>query len=161
VRSFVPDRPVGEEVIAWLLEAARWAPSAGNLQPWRFYVVTSSELRQKLAAASRQGFVAQAPVVIVVGAVPEGSAQVYGDRGRYLYCLQDTAAAIQNLLLAATAAGLGSCWVGAFDEAAVHRALGLPPEVRPVALVPLGYTREKPFAPARLPLASVAEWKKF
>ncbi|MCL6560259.1 MAG: nitroreductase family protein [Firmicutes bacterium] len=82
---------------------------------------------------------AEAPVVVVVCAEPSRSAQYYGERGRHLYCLQDTAAATQNMLLAATAYGLGSCWVGAFDENQVRDCLGIPPERRPVALIPLGY----------------------
>ncbi|MGB9920732.1 MAG: nitroreductase family protein [Moorellales bacterium] len=154
VRSF-SSLPVPTELIITLLEAARWAPSAGNLQPWHFYAVRAPETKYALARAAAQIFVAEAPVVIAVCALPEQSASIYGERGRHLYCLQDTAAATQNLLLAATAAGLSSCWVGAFDEEEVRRVLGLGPEVRPVALVPLGYGREKPRPVARVPLEAV------
>uniref|UniRef100_A0A7C2IVG9 Nitroreductase family protein n=1 Tax=Ammonifex degensii TaxID=42838 RepID=A0A7C2IVG9_9THEO len=139
VRQFTKE-PVSREVLEQLLEAARWAPSAGNLQPWFFYVVIDENRKRCLAAAALgQGFVAEAPVVVVICAEPARSAQYYGDRGRHLYCLQDTAAATQNLLLAATAYGLGACWVGAFDENQVRQCLGIPAEFRPVALVPLGY----------------------
>jgi nitroreductase len=123
-----------------VLEAARWAPNGGNLQPWRFVVVLDSSRRRTIAgAAYGQGFLAQAPVVITVCAVPDESATKYGPRGRELHCLQDTAAAAENTLLAATDLGLGSCWVGAFDEAAIVRALELPRSWRPVALIALGH----------------------
>lgn len=136
---------VPDEVIWQLLEAARWAPSAGNLQPWFFYVVTKKEVKECLAAAAlEQRFVAQAPVVIVVCAEPERSARVYGERGRRLYCYQDTAAAVQNILLAATAMGLGTCWVGAFYEDRVRECLAIPAHRVPVAIIPVGYPAEEP-----------------
>jgi nitroreductase len=142
-RSYA-DIPLDRDALTPLLEAARWAPSGGNLQPWRFVVVRDHERRRQLAgAAFKQDFLAQAPVVIVVCAVPGESARVYGDRGRDLYCLQDTAAAAQNLLLAAADAGLGGCWVGAFDEIRVAGVLGLSPDWRPVAFLALGYPAER------------------
>jgi nitroreductase len=145
VRGFDPAVDVPPETVARLLEAALRAPSAGNRQPWHFYVVRSPETRQGLAAAAYdQDFVAQAPVAIVVCADAEQSAGRYGDRGRTLYCLQDTAAATEHILLAAVALGLGSCWVGAFDEARAARVLNLPGHRRPVAILPIG-------KPARAP----------
>lgn len=90
--------------------------------------------------------------------MPGESARTYGDRGRQLYCLQDTAAAVENLMLAATGEGLGACWVGAFDEAAATRALGLPAGWRPVALVPVGYPAEAAPARSRRPLDEVCVW---
>jgi nitroreductase len=145
VRAFDEDREVAPETVTRLLEAAVSAPSAGNRQPWHFYVVREQATRRALAqAALNQWFLSEAPVVIVVCADPERSAARYGDRGRYLYCLQDTAAAAENLLLAAVASGLGACWVGAFDEEAASRALDLPAHLRPVAIVPLGYPAGHP-----------------
>jgi|Deesub1362A_J573_1020465.scaffolds.fasta_scaffold00091_54 nitroreductase len=144
IRRFRPD-PVPTELLTQLIEAARWAPSAGNLQPWHFYVVTNARSRRCLAqAALNQDFVARAPVCIVVCAEPDRSAFRYRERGRKLYCLQDTAAATQNILLAATAAGLGSCWVGAFDEDRVAACLGIPRAQVPVAVIPLGYPEQEP-----------------
>lgn len=158
VRHFKPD-PIPREVITTLLEAARHAPSAGNLQPWRFYAVWRDEVRSALAgAALGQLFIAQAPVVIVVSAVPEDSGLKYGQRGRELYCLQDTGAAVQNILLAATAQGLGTCWVGAFDEGAVSRVLKLPPEERPVAIIPVGYAAREAIATSRKTLAEISSF---
>ena len=135
------------------------APSAGNRQPWHFYVVTNETVKNGLAgAAYGQEFVSQAPVVIVVCALPSMSADVYNERGRNLYCIQDTAAAIENLLLAAESLGLGTCWVGAFDESHASRALKLPRERRPVGMVPVG----RPAAPKkrsqRNPEESVITW---
>ncbi len=157
-RSFVR-RPVPDELVRELLEAARWAPSAGNLQPVRVMVVRDAERRRALAAAALgQSFVAEAPVVLVVCAIPGISARHYGERGRDLYCIQDAAAATQNLLLAATAAGLGSCWVGAFSERDVADCLALPRGWRPVALVPLGYPGELPSSRTRVAPETFALW---
>jgi nitroreductase len=157
-RSFRP-HPVPRATLERLLEAARWAPSAGGLEPWRFVVVTDPSARGRLAAAAqRQGFVADAPAVFVVCAVPEESARRYGERGRSLYCLQDTAAATENLMLAAAAEGLGSCWVGAFDEVGAARALDLPAGWRPVALVPVGEPAGAPPRRTRRTLDEVVRW---
>ncbi len=142
-RRFDP-RPLTEAQLNHLLDAARWAPSAGNVQPWRFVAVTSATVRGALARAASQDFVADAPVVIAVCAVPDESARRYGDRGRSLYVLQDTAAATENVLLAAAELGLGSCWIGAFDESAAAAALGIPKGWRPVALVPVGHPLGRP-----------------
>jgi nitroreductase len=131
---------VPQSDIERILAAAVRAPSAGNRQPWHFIVVRNRELKTALAtAAGGQGFVAAAPVVVVVCAEPDRSAARYGVRGRDLYCLQDTAAATEHVLLATTALGLGACWVGAFDETAAARALSLPATLRPVAMVPIGH----------------------
>jgi len=159
VRRF-QSAPVSSEIIAGLLEAARWAPSAGNLQPWFFYVVTGQNEKELLAAAAlNQRFIAQAPVCIVVCAEPERSARVYGDRGRRLYCYQDTAAAAQNILLAAVGYGLGACWVGAFKEEEVRRSLTMPAGRVPVALIPAGYPADDPVhRPGRREVSEIAAY---
>jgi len=135
------------EHVELLKEALRWAPSAGNRQPWRFVLVRDRGVKVRLGeAAYGQMFIAEAPLIVVAVALPEVSAGRYGDRGRELYCLQDTAAAVQNLLLAAHSLGYRSCWVGAFDEGGVRRVLGLGADERPVALVPVGqgtFTEER------------------
>ncbi|MCL5995282.1 MAG: nitroreductase family protein [Chloroflexi bacterium] len=157
IRSFLP-KPVPQETIEIVLQAATWAPSAGNWQSWRFIVVLGDELRNGLVkAASDQEFIAEAPVVIVVCAEPGRAEHTYGTRARELYCLQDTAASIQNLLLAAHAHGLGTCWVGDFDEVAVQRLLHVGEQYRPVALIPLGYPNENPNPRWRRPLREVME----
>ena len=151
IRAFTP-KEVSEKDVEALLEAARWAPSAGNLQPWEFIVVTKSEIKRKLAAAALdQTFIEEAPVVIIVCANLALSGMGYGSRGVNLYCLQDTAAATQNMLLAANALVLGACWIGAFHEEEVGEVLNIPDDVRPVAIVPVGHPAEKPrAAPRRL-----------
>ncbi len=161
VRSFDPTVEVPPETVERLLTAAIRAPSAGNRQPWHFYVVRDPALRQALAAAAYgQEFVAQAPLAIVVCADAEQSAGRYGQRGRELYCLQDTAAATEHILLAAVALGLGSCWVGAFDEQRAAQALNLPPQHRPVAILPIGKPAEKgTFRTSRRPLPAVVSYR--
>jgi nitroreductase len=145
VRGFDPDADVPAETVERILEAAIRAPSAGNRQPWHFYVVRDAGARQGLASAAHgQEFVAQAPLAIVVCADAEQSAGRYGKRGRELYCLQDTAAAIVHILLAAVALGLGGCWVGAFDERRASGVLGLPRRHRPVAILPIGLPVDQP-----------------
>lgn len=142
-RSFHPD-PIPENHIEQMVQSLRWAPSAGNRQPWHFYLVRNGALKEKLvSAAFGQTFLGQAPLVFVVCAIPQKSADRYGDRGRKLYVYQDTAAAVQNLLLTATGLGYGSCWVGAFDEQAVRETLQLPDDFRPVSMVPIGKPTEK------------------
>lgn len=139
VRNFDATVDVPPETMERILQAAIRAPSAGNRQPWHFYVVRDPAVRQGLSAAAYgQEFIAQAPVAIVVCADPERSAARYGQRGRDLYCLQDTGVAAGYILLAAVAAGFGGCWVGAFDERRAARALDLDHRLRPVAILPIG-----------------------
>jgi len=139
IRKF-KEMPVPDEILKEILECARLAPSAGNRQPWVFVVVRDQTLKEKLVqAAGNQVFLAQAPVVIVVCGDAEVSGARYEDRGRTLYVIQDTAAAVTNIMLSATSFGLGTCWVGAFRESLVRDALDLPSNLRPLAMVPVGY----------------------
>ncbi len=157
VRRYRTDLSVSDEQVQKLLEAAIAAPSAGNRQPWHFYVVRSQEVKDGLTeAAFGQGFVAQASAVIVVCANPGQSASRYGPRGRDLYCIQDTAIATTYMMLAATDMGLATCWVGAFDEARAAAVLDLPRNLRPVAMLPVGYAaREIAGRSSRRPLSEV------
>jgi nitroreductase len=128
-----------EDDIETLVEVMRWAPSAGNLQPWFFYIVLDPAIKSRLVeAAHGQRFIADAAAVFVICAIPSASAEVYRERGSHLYCIQDTAAAAENLMLGAQALGYGACWVGAFDEVAVREILSLPATYRPVAIMPVG-----------------------
>jgi nitroreductase len=150
-----------EKDLNTLMECLRWSPSAGNLQPWFFYLVESQKGKDSLArAAFRQDFIAEAAVVFVACAEPEASAAIYGERGRSLYCLQDTAAAVENLVLAATALGYGSCWIGAFDEEMARRALDIPRHLRPVAIVPLGPGKAIVRFPGRKAASEIFEFVK-
>lgn len=137
-REFVGGE-IPDEDISTLFKAMSSAPSAGNLQPWFFYVVKITDVKETIAkAAYGQKFIADAAVVFVICAMPAKCAQMYGKRGSELYCLQDTAAAVENLLIAADALDYGACWVGAFDEELVRKALAIEQDKRPVAIVPVG-----------------------
>ncbi|MEM3627853.1 MAG: nitroreductase family protein [Candidatus Bathyarchaeia archaeon] len=159
IRAF-KSQDIAEETVNKLIEAACWAPSAGNIQPWEFIIVRNSEIKQKLVeAALGQEFIAEAPVVIVVCANEERSARGYGLRGKTLYCIQDTAAAIQNIHLTAYSLGLGTCWIGAFREEEARKALKIPNGVRPVAIIPVGYPDEFPQPPRRRPMQQAVHYE--
>lgn len=161
VRAYTSEE-VSEEEVEKLIEAARWAPSAGNIQPWEFVIVTNAEAKRKLAeAALHQTFIEEAPVVIVVCADVARSSWGYGSRGANLYCLQDTAAATENILLAAHALGLATCWVGAFHEDEAGKAINTPRNVRPVAIVPVGRPARKPSAPAKRSIREIVHYDRF
>ncbi len=159
IRSFL-DKGVDRATIKKLLEAAIKAPSAGNLQAWRFIVVESTELREELcAAAGGQGFLLSAPVVIAVCADLERAGERYRQRGRDVYAIQGAAAAAENLMLAAVAEGLGTCWVGAFDERMAAEALGCERSWRVLALVPLGHPSREGYKTNRRPLSEVVDYR--
>lgn len=138
------DRPVEPEKLEAVLRAANRAPSAGNLQAYEIHVFADRPRQQALAvAALDQAFLAQAPVVLLFTAQAARAAR-YGRRGAELYCVQDATLAAAYAQLAATALGLATCWVGAFDEAAVRRVADLPAGERPLVLLPVGYAAENP-----------------
>lgn len=158
VRHFNTKLTVTEADVRALLEAAVSAPTAGNIQPWRFVVVRTAAARERLAAAMGQKWATAAPVVIVVCVDPRPCSARYGDRGEMLYSIQDTAAAVQTILLAAVDRGLASCWIGAFDEAAVRDAVGVSKPITPIAVLPVGYSAEAAGKPSRRPLEEVSTW---
>ncbi len=132
VRSYLSDE-VPSEKLARILEAARLAPSAGNIQPWHFIVVTDQQLRKKLSKGRYAKFLAESPVVIVG----------CGDRrASPNWHLVDTTIAMQNMVLTATGEGLGTCWIGSFSENQVKKLLSIPDRFRVVALLALGYCRK-------------------
>lgn len=160
IREFRPD-PVDDGIVTEALRMANLAPSAGNLQARDFIVIKNAATKKALAqAAYGQDFVRTAPVVVVFCANLETIGH-YGERGRSLYCLQDVAAAVQNMSLYLHSKGLGSVWVGAFDEEKARAAVGAPPHARPVALLPLGYPAERGVHRKRLPLDSLVHWEKW
>lgn len=142
------DEGVPREQVARLLEAARWAPSAGNMQVAEFIVVSDDDTLEKLSQyAHNQPHVREAPVALVICADMEKAERQYGDRGRELYAVQETGAAMQNMLLTAYDDGLGAAWVGAFDEESVSGLLKIPERVRPMAIVTVGNPAEQPDQP--------------
>ena len=156
------NRDLPKEVVDQLLDAARWAPSAGNVQPWAFVVVSSQEVKHNLSlAAYGQKDLEEAPIVIVVLADEKQAQERYGEKGKTLYCLQDTAAATQNILLAAYSLGLGTCWIGAFKEEETRKIINAPKNMRPVAMIPVGYPNETPQPRERRPLADIVHKDRF
>ena len=161
IRAF-KKREVLDEDVAKLVDAAVWAPSAGNIQPWEFIIIRKPELKRAIVqAAWEQSFIEEAPVVIVVCANENRSSQRYDDRGKTLYSLQDTAAAIQNIHLAAYSLGLGTCWIGAFKEQEVRQILKVPPGIRPVAIVPVGYAAESVSPRSKRPKDQFVHYETF
>lgn len=161
IRAFT-DQPVTEKEVETLIDAASQAPSAGNIQPWEFIIVRKPEVKNELVlAALNQTFIEEAPVVIVVCADEKASESGYGSRGKTLYCIQDTAAATQNILLTAYALGLGTCWIGAFKEENVKKALGMPDGVRPVTIIPIGHVTANPPKRPRRPVNEIVHNETF
>lgn len=133
IRAYEPT-PVPEEKLMKILEAGRLAPSAGNIQPWHFIVVRNAEKRKRLAKARWAKFLAEAPVVIVGCGDQKASPKWF---------TVDVAIAMENIVLAATSEGLGTCWVGSFNEDEVKKLLKIPEKYRVIALLAVGYPREK------------------
>jgi nitroreductase len=133
--------PVEQDKIDRMLEAVRLAPSAKNIQPWHFLVIKDENTRRALGEAYPREWFAEAPVLICVCGEP---AKAWVRRDGKSYLDVDAAIAFEHLILAAAAEGLGTCWIGAFDAAAVKRALGLPEGIEPIAMTPVGYADEAP-----------------
>jgi nitroreductase len=142
IRSY-ESRSVEEDKLKRILEAANRAPSAGNLQAYMILIVRDGAVRTALSrAALNQDSLVRAPVVLAFFARSNASAARYKTRGAELYSLQDATIACAYAQLAAASLGLGTVWVGAFDDKAVSRALKAPEDWRPVALLPVGYPAE-------------------
>jgi len=137
VRSY-SSRPIPPDVLDRCRQAIRFAPSACNLQPWRFVFVTDEQLRRKVAKiACDQSWMADAPVIVVGCGLSNQAYQAMGGHGNSMEI--DVAIALDHLTLVAVAEGLGTCWIGAFDQAELERLLEVPPEAKIVAMTPLGY----------------------
>lgn len=138
VRLFL-EKPIEEEKLSAVLEAGRLAPSASNRQEWRFIVVRDLSTRKKIAeAANNQSFVGEAPVILVACAETDNHIM---SCGQLCYPI-DVAIALDHITLAAVELGLGTCWIGAFDEQRVKKILRIPEEIRVVELMPMGYPRD-------------------
>jgi len=131
-------RPVDPALLDRMRDALRFAPSACNYQPWRFIFVTDQELRGRVAqAANDQLWMAEAPVTVVGCGVPADAYKQMAGKGNSAEI--DVAIALDHLTLAAVSEGLGTCWIGAFDEKKIKELLGIPADVRVIAMTPLGY----------------------
>lgn len=135
------DTPVTEEEVQTILRAAVAAPSACNMQSWYFYVLRSTESREKLSGLCAE-WVKNAPIVLVVCTNGNEIINRFGDRARDLFVLQDTALASENIMLQAADIGLGSCFIGAFNEDGIREVLRIPPDKRPVGLIPIGHSTD-------------------
>lgn len=154
------DKPVPREQMEQLVEAGRWAPSGGNLQPWHFYVVQSRSMLKEMFETSlaSPSWELEVPAAIIVATDPDISGQRYGDRGTFLYNIQDSGAATQNILLAAHELGLGTCWIGSFNEAACAKAIGIPERRIPRVIITVGYPSHQPEPRPRKELDEIVTW---
>ncbi|MCI0475374.1 MAG: nitroreductase family protein [Anaerolineales bacterium] len=125
-----------------ILDAANRAPSAGNKQAYEIFAVTSRDVLRALA--SGRAYFDVIPLALVFCAHPARAAEKFGERGARLYCVQDATIACTYAMLAATALGLSSVWIGRFDEAEVRRAIGAGEDLLPVAILPIGYAAQTP-----------------
>jgi len=148
------DEGVSREQIISLLEAAVAAPNACNMQSWHFYVITDNNIKAKLSGAIAD-WALTAPVLFLVCTAPEAITARFGARAENVFVVQDTAAAIENLLLAAADMGLGGCFMGAFDIEKFTKVLGIKAGHRPVAVVPVGVPAMEMPARPRNPLSEV------
>lgn len=140
-RRFDSKKPVDKKLLEKILEAGHSGPSAGDLHPEVFILVEDDKIKNQIAeAALGQYFLAEAPIILIICADVKKTAAKYGKRGEELYVIQDTAAAAENIFLAATDLGLSVCWVGAFDEREIQKILNLESHIRPLILMPIGYS---------------------
>jgi len=157
VRSY-QDKEIPEEMLQQILEAGRLAPSAKNNQPWKFIIVKDNNLKKKLISACKnQGFVGEASVVIVGCAINPSYEMGSGD---YSYSV-DLAIALDHMSLQAAALGLGTCWIGAFYQDKVKDILGIPEDIRVVALMPLGFPKELGSKTGRKSLSEIICYDKY
>jgi len=159
IRKYKGDS-IPEDLLLRVLEAVRLAPSAKNLQPWKFIIVKDKDLKKKLAeAASGQHFIAQAPLIVVGCGLPD---DCYAKMGRYMKSWPvDVTIALEHLILEAQEEGLGTCWIGAFDEEKVKSILNIPGNVKVLAMTPLGYPNEKPSFRERKTLDEIISYDYF
>lgn len=161
IRSYRSD-PIPDEVLMRVLNAARIAPSGSNRQPWKFIIVKDENLRKRVAqACHNQMFIAEAPVIIVACGY-----NIHYNRGGYmgdLSMLVDVSIAFTHLILAARAEGLGTCWIGSFDNEEVKKILRVPKDVDVVAITPLGYPKDDGFGEPgpRKPLSEIVSINKY
>ncbi len=153
IRKYKPEL-IPDAKLEIILDAARLAPSAANRQPWRFVVVQNADRKKTLAeAADNQTFMNDAAAIVVAVGDPEVSTRWHE---------KDTMIALEHMVLAATALGYGTCWIGAFDEDAVKRLLKIPAKMKVVALLPIGIPGEKPASRPRKAIPEIffkEEWE--
>jgi nitroreductase len=153
------NKEIEEEKLEKILEAARNAPSSGNLQAYKICVVREKTEKEKIAVSAGQDFIARASAILVFCQDKFQSAQKYKERGEKLYSLQDATIACAYAQLTVADLGLGAVWVGAFDEKELSEILSLPPNLIPVSILSIGYPAEKPTSKPRRSLTELI-WQK-
>ncbi len=148
-------KEVPREVIERLIEAARWAPSGANIQPWHFVAVTREDLRKEVGDQAKFLFVksrhvSEAPVLIVICADTKSA-----------FHLVDCSLAGANIIMEATSLGLGTCWIGAFNEVRIKDILGIPAGMKVVGIITVGYPAERPSPPPKLSIEEILHWEGF
>lgn len=159
IRKYKP-QPIPDEVIEKILEAGRWAPSGGNIQPWIFIVVKDRATLEMIRKVS-PGYLGTAPLAIIVCSDKRRAFQVGGRLGRDYMTIADCAMAVQNMLLAAYALGLGTCVVKSFSSIALKEILEIPDGIEPELIVVLGYPDERPAIPHRFPIEEITYLDKY
>ena len=157
VRSYKSD-PVEKEKLGRILEAARLAPTAVNIQPFQLVVIHTADREAELLQIYKKKWFVQAPIVICACGI-FGKSWVRKDGKNYIDV--DVAIVMDHLILAATAEGLGTCWIGAFNPAAAKEILGLPEGVEPIAFTPLGYAADRPPTKKRKPLSELVRYERW
>jgi nitroreductase len=158
VRSYL-DQEVEKEKLLQVLEAGRLAPSAVNFQPVHFIVITDKEEKEKLSESYPRGWFKDAPVIIVACGNHNESWKRKDGKD---HCDVDVAIAVDHLTLAATDLGLGTCWVCAFDAKLCHEILGLPEQLEPIVLIPLGYPKGERMTEAkRKSIEEIVSWERY
>lgn len=147
-------RPIPEEIMRLILEAGRMAPSAANRQPWHFIVVTEQELKEKLSQWRFTRFLKDSAAVIV------GCGENNRPRAAR-WATIDVSIALENMVIAAWALGVGSCWIGGFNEKEVKELLGIPDNIKVIALLSLGYPAEQPAPRRKKPLEKIVHYNRF
>ena len=151
VRAF-KDSQITEKNFNEIMGTTIRAPSAGNLQSYHIFVVSKMEEKKKLVeAAHGQEYISEAPLVMIFCAEPKRCGTEYGSRGEELFCIQDATIACAYSQLSAHSLGLSSVWIGSFDEEKVSEILNLDKDLRPVAILPIGFSNETPEVTSRRP----------
>ncbi|MBC8496859.1 MAG: nitroreductase family protein [Chloroflexi bacterium] len=157
VRGYKPD-PVEDKKLQQVLEAARMAPTAANMQPFQLIVVHTEGREEELCRIYDREWFVQAPIIIVACGIPS-KAWVRHDKSNY--SVVDVAIIMDHLILAATAQGLGTCWIGAFNPEAAREILGLPEGVDPIVMTPLGYPDAEPKPKVRKSLEELVRYERW
>lgn len=152
VRSYL-DKPVEDEKLERILHAAQIAPTAVNFQPFKIYVIPTEGRKDILKSVYHRDWFSEPPYVLLVCADTD---KCWSRRDGKSYGDVDCAIVMDHIILAATAEGLGTCWIGAFDSAAAKEAFSLPGNLEPIAFTPLGYENKTGFTKKRKGIDEIA-----